>query len=175
MTFFVGLPAPVTTYDGLVPPYYELVPIKQRHLTLLYFGDLSEHEIARVKEVLRSVTREEKPLKLSFHGLVALPSSSRPKHLAIRVVETAGLSSLGESLRQLLGELEKDRYAEFKPHVTIASTRRKTTLDLLASVEKAIKRSLSIKETLVVGRVALYKAEKGVVEPLSTYVLSGLP
>jgi len=175
MTFFIGLPAPVTDYDDFVPSHYELVPVEQRHITLLYLGEISRRELVKVRETLELISRRKAPLKMSLHGLIALPSTSRPKHLAIRVVKSYDLLRLRGELRQFLRDMEKDRYTEYKPHITIASTRAKATLNLILSVEKAVRRSLSKKIPLAIEKIALYEAEKGVVEPLSTYVLSGLP
>jgi len=162
---------PVREYDHLAPPQYEIVPPEKRHLTLVYLGPLAASSEKYVLEVVAEVARLHKPFSVRFIGLAAFPSLSRPKHLAALAEPEAKLLGLREDLRQRLSALEKDRYSEYRPHVTVASTRAKPDLNLIQRVEKAVRASKRIKALAAARSIALYRAVSGHIEAVRMFEL----
>ena len=162
---------PLREYDHLTPPQYELVPLERRHLTLVYLGPLGRGSEKYVLKVVAEVARLHEPFPVRFTGLAALPSLSRPKHLAALAEPGARLLALREGLRRRLGALEKDRYTEYRPHVTVASTRAKPDLSLIRKVERALRYSRRIRVLAAARRVALYRAASGDIRAVGTIEL----
>jgi len=160
-TYLIGFRAPLTGFDQLVPAGYRLIPIEDRHLTLVYIGPLRRlTEIVKALETLEGAGL----LTLTFRGLTALPSLSKPRYLAVLPVEDS--AHLLERLRcTLLNALEhvplNERYSVFKPHVSIARLRRKSSFELLRVVERSIRASRRVREEMRVYTLSLLKAERG--------------
>lgn len=170
-TYFVALPMPLKVYDHLAPPQYEFVPLGKRHLTLVYLGPLAASSEKYVLKVVAEVARLHEPFPVRFIGLAAFPSLSRPKHLAALAEPEAKLLGLREDLRRRLSALEKDRYAEYRPHVTVASTRAKPDLSLILKVERTVKASRRIRALAAARSIALYRAVSGHIEAVKTFEL----
>jgi len=162
-TYFFGIPAPLRRFDALIPPEYTPIPIEQRHLTLYYVGPA--RNVDELCRALRALNVES--FIVTFRGLRPFPSHSRPRYLAAVPLEEcwSTLQRLRDDLARLV-PISDDRYAAFRPHVSIAATRQKPSVDLLRSVERAIRASQAVTETLVVERVCLMRALGGLVEPL---------
>ncbi|RLF02245.1 MAG: hypothetical protein DRK00_10290 [Thermoprotei archaeon] len=159
-TYLVGIPAPLRRFDPLIPPGYELIPLGERHLTLIYLGHLEDpREAATRLERAASLSS----FKLCFRGLEPFPSPLKPRHLAA-VPAGEGrelLEAFRREVEEVTGLSPRDKYHVFRPHVSVARTRLKPTPELFRAVEKAVRRSRAVAEELAVRRLSLFKAESG--------------
>ncbi|MEM0458307.1 MAG: 2'-5' RNA ligase family protein [Thermofilaceae archaeon] len=159
-TYFIGFFAPLTRFDRFIPPDFTPLPVEQRHLTLLYLGYLPDPIGACIR--LSSVRHTK--LRLEFQGLQAFPNESKPRYLA--AVPTLDsqmlLARLRDGLSQLFPNCE-ERYRTFRPHVSIAHTRKKASIDLYEAVLKAVKASRTMSESIIVDKLCLMSAREGVV------------
>ncbi len=151
----------MTNYDHLIPPGFKLVPVEERHLVIVYLGRVPSYRLEHVVRAFAEVARLHRPFTIEFMGLAPFPSASKPRHLAAVAKPSPELLSIRSALRARLVDLEHDKYSEYKPHVTIASTRLKPDAELLRLVEKAIKRSRNLRASMYVTTVALFSAESG--------------
>ena len=170
-TYFVGFLTPLKAFDKFIPEGFTLVPVERRHLALVYLGERVRVDELREKlEALPPI----RPFRATFRGLAAFPSMSKARYLA--VVPTAESASLLQSLRdEVVGILQehRDRYSVFKPHVSIARTRLKPSLELYKRVAKAVRASSLVSETLELRELFLMEAEAGEVRPLYKLSLRG--
>ena len=158
-SYLVGFKAPLTAFDKLVEEPYELVPLEYRHLTLLYIGP-NPPPRRDVEEALAALSRYPE-VDVTFRGLRPFPSFSRPRYLAAVPEDEGPVRALRRIVEPFLLKYSTDRYTEFKPHVTIARSRAKPSLDLEIVAERIIKGSRRITERLVVREVHLLRAEGG--------------
>ena len=154
-TYFAAIPAPIRCYDDLIPPSYTPIPLEKRHLTLAYLGPLPDPRAAT--EALRRAAATQ-PFTLEFRGLRQFPSPSKPRFLAAVPGPSSALNRLREAVATALAHLSKDRWGSYRPHVSIAETRRKADARLIREAEKAVKAAARRRCTLHVEHVALYEA-----------------
>ena len=170
-TYLVGILAPLRRFDPLIPPGYEPIPLEERHLTLIYLGYLEDsREVAARLKRAASLS----PFRLCFRGLEPFPSPLKPRYLAVVPVEESRelLGAVRRAVEELTGLAPRDRYQAFRPHVSIARTRLKPTLELLRAVDRAVRRSRGVSEELVVRQLSLLKAEGGRVSVMASARLS---
>ncbi len=151
-TYFVGIFAPLKGFDKLIPNPYEPVPLEDRHLTLVYLGSIKH--LGDTKSFLPCSIPIPK-FKLLFRGIEPYPSMAKPRYLAAKP-DKASTKQLYDLRMRILGCLKGaavDKYETFRPHVSIAYTRAKPSLDLIRCVRRAIKESESIEESLVVEKI----------------------
>lgn len=159
-TYFIGFFAPLKKFDSIIPPSFYPIPLDQRHMTLLYLGSISDPSSMCAQ--LTAIKHGK--IKVRFKGLQAFPSETMPRYLA--AVPTNECHSLLRELHTELSTLftrREDRYSEFKPHVSIAYTSRKTSVEVYMSVRKTIKISRTVAEDLVVDKLCLISAEEGII------------
>ena len=169
MTYFIGLPLPVTCYDKLIRSPFKPVPVEERHLTLLYLGSksLGEEAIKELGEIAGAASR----FTLIFEGLKPFPSWSRIRYLAAVPKPNHMLGELRLSLLRRLGHLGEDRWEAFKPHVSIAYTRLKTSLQLVETVEEIVKAARKVRCMLKTSQLAFYSASRGRYHVLKAFPL----
>lgn len=163
VTYFVGFPAPLVRLDCFIPPGFTPIPVEHRHMTLVYLGPLGGTDEACASLLALAANS----FTVKFKGLQPFPSAAKPRYLAAVPVEAD--EAFLRSLRQMLSPLFStyaDRYADFRPHVSIAFTRRKPDLELLKTVKKATKASSATVEQLLIDRLCLMAASEGAVEPV---------
>ncbi|MEM0087586.1 MAG: 2'-5' RNA ligase family protein [Thermofilum sp.] len=171
-TYFIGFPAPLRALDRFIPPGYTPIPVEHRHMTLSYLGPLRRLD----ENCLGLRTLVVESFSVEFKGLQPFPSAVKPRFLA--AVPVKGDEVLLRDLREKLSLLfspTADRYSEFRPHVSIAFTRRKPDPELLKAVKKAVKASSAAAERLLVDKLCLMVASGGAVEPVCCISLAALP
>ena len=165
-SFFIGMSAPVKAFDEFIPEEYVLIPLEQRHLTLVYLGKINE--VKGVIRLLESIKPQLRVSRIVFRGLEPFPSYTRPRYLAALPIRES--SELLERVRSLiLGKARfeiRDRYSNFKPHVSIAYTKVKPTLSLLRKLEAVVRRSTRVREEITISGISLFKAEGGIIEEM---------
>lgn len=159
-TYFVGIFAPLKGFDKFIPSPYEPIPLEYRHLTLVYLGPLKH--LGCTKGFFSRAPPTPK-FKLLFQGIEPYPSMAKPRYLAAKPdkASTKQLYDLRVRILSCMKGTAVDKYETFRPHVSIAYVRAKFSLDLIRCVQRAIKESESVKESLVVEKISLIRAEAG--------------
>jgi len=97
------------------------------HLTLQFFGDSTEEELAEIGRIMLSIGRLFTPFEVSVQGVGAFPSAARPRVVWVGLEKHPELLDLYTRLQE---ELEKaGRVAEgrpFTPHLTLGRFRQRT-------------------------------------------------
>lgn len=97
------------------------VSTENYHITLAFLGDVHQHQLAEVNEVLESVANQFTVEQLSLTELVWFPSIHKPKHLVVLLKKNEKLMALQRKLmyqlRQLGFDLPRQNY---RPHITLA-------------------------------------------------------
>lgn len=95
------------------------------HLTLKFFGDISEEEISTVSGVVEKIAAEASPLSLSVGTLGAFPGIKKTRVLWIGMGgDTDALSRLQQDLERGLETRGFKREGRaFKPHLTLGRCR----------------------------------------------------
>ena len=167
-TYFIGFLTPLRKFDVFIEDPYKLIPLNQRHLTLVYLGCLKNSEKRNLHYRIREGLDFES-IKVVFTSLGAFPSTQKPRYLAAlpELRNVNKLLPLRRKLEEFFKEYVKDRYEEFKPHVSIAHTRSKADLELQEKAAKIVKKCRGVKESLILDKLYLFKAEKGLISPIS--------
>jgi len=164
VTYFIGLLAPIKAFDRFVPEGFTLMPLNQRHLTLIYLG--SSEDLDKLSEEVKALP----PLpafKVTFKGLGAFPSLSKPRYLA--ALPSKESVKMLERVRDEISDrirAHPDKYSVFRPHVSIAYTRMKPTLELRIRVERAVRAGRSAMDSIEVREFYLMEAAAGETKPM---------
>ncbi len=93
------------------------------HLTLRFFGDVSEESLEKIGDVVLSVGRLHPPFTLRFRGVGAFPSAARPRVFWLGV-DGAPLKGLYADLEEALDRAGFPREERpFSPHLTLGRSR----------------------------------------------------
>ena len=101
----------------------KLVETENIHITIKFLGDIEDHQVEEVSEVIRNITFE--PFEFTVDGVGVFPNLKRPKTIWAGISTGVGeLSNLFDEVNSGLARLdfEKDR-RKFHPHLTIARVR----------------------------------------------------
>ena len=167
-TYFIGFLTPLRKFDVYIEDPYKPIPLDQRHLTLVYLGYLKNSEkldlCYRIGEGL-----DFKAIRVVFASLGVFPSYRKPRYLAAlpELKDVDKLLLLRRRLEEFFKEYIKDKYEEFKPHVSIAYTKSKADLELQEKAAKIVKKCRGVEESLILDKLYLFKAEKGSISPIS--------
>ncbi len=118
----------------------KLVEIENIHITLKFLGDIEDHQVEEVSQVIRDITFET--FEFTVEGVGVFPNLKRPTTvwagISSGVGELAGLFNVVNDGLAKLG-FEKDR-RRFHPHLTIARVRggqnRDRLVDELVGMEE---------------------------------------
>ena len=161
-TFFIGIRAPITCYDHLIKDPFKPIPVEERHLTLAYLGSLKKPKQQVYTKLQQLLARHEpQPFTLFFKQLQPYPSWKRIRYIAAIPQPCKQLQNLHQLLQYNFQDLLQDKWHTFSPHISIASTREKTTPSLQALVEKICKGASKDTCILNVRDIAFYMASRG--------------
>jgi 2'-5' RNA ligase len=109
------------------------------HLTLKFFGDISESDITRISQVIGAHVNGIRPFALDVKTLGVFPDMNRPRILWLGISgDVDPLIRFQKSMDQKLhgcGFTKKER--PFRPHLTIARIKEsKGLIDLVKIIEK---------------------------------------
>ncbi len=135
MRLFVALPIPPDLRSSIhdwgrvaisTLPGARLVPERNLHLTLRFLGEVDESEVARLLGAIESSVAAHPPFEATLAGPGTLPGGSRARvaHLGIEPDPRldALRSDVADGVEAVLGLEPESR--PFRPHLTIARTRR---------------------------------------------------
>jgi 2'-5' RNA ligase len=163
VTYFIGFLAPLKAFDRFIPEGFTPVPLNQRHLTLVYLG--SREDLDKLSEEVKAIPSLP-AFKVMFKGLGAFPSLSKPRYLA--ALPSKESVKILERVRDEISDrirAHPDKYSVFRPHVSVAYTRMKPTLELRIRVERAIRASRSAMDSIEIREFYLMEAAAGEVKP----------
>ncbi len=168
MGVFVGFYAPVAVFDDVIAEPYSLIPIGERHMTLVYLGE-PRSRLDDIASGLKEVLVGEDPLSLVFNKLEPFPSPTKPRYIAAVPAPSPRLLRLRHKIVLKLGS--SDKYGEFRPHVSIAYTRAKPSLALYRIVENIVRGARGKSQGLVVDSIGLFEARRGKLRLLASIEL----
>jgi 2'-5' RNA ligase len=145
------------------------IPVEKLHVTTKFIGEWPEERLDDLKKVLAAVAAPA-PVDVEIRRLGWLPSprSARTLYAGVESSETlAALAAATERAAASAGVPVEDRI--FRPHVTLARTRKRVPLD-------ALKRALSEIELAAIGSYrtssfALYLSKSGTYTKLQEFSL----
>jgi len=107
------------------------------HLTLKFFGNITEGEIRSIRNALESKARALGPVDVAIGTLGVFPNLSRPRVLWVGVTE--GMKELADLQAQVETALEAAGFAReerpFRPHLTIGRMKGERRID---GLDKAV-------------------------------------
>jgi len=118
----------------------KLVEVGNIHITLKFLGEIEDHQVAEVSQVIRDITFE--PFQFKVEGVGVFPNLKRLKTIWAGITEGVGelvnvFNEVNAGLARL--DFEKDR-RKFQPHLTIARVRggqnRDKLVDALLGLEE---------------------------------------
>lgn len=134
--YFAGIPVPYEMVRAQLeelyaryefPAHYKSIPHNDDlHITLHFFGALTNDELDAVKLALRDTAENFAPMTLGLSGLSYFGNSAGPRVVYLSVQDNSKLSELYiQSGKALAPVLKKPLRQPYVPHVTIA----KKTID----------------------------------------------
>jgi 2'-5' RNA ligase len=141
------------------------------HLTIKFFGDILQSDVAEIEAVLKSFACGYAPFSLSAKGAGIFPGISRPRIIWAGISgDTARLLDFRNSLETKFDETGfKKEERPFKGHLTIGRFRGKTDSRKLFEALKKVQDFES--EVFVAGKLSLYKSDLKPEGPVYTELL----
>ncbi len=94
------------------------------HLTLRFFGDISEESLEKIGEIMLSIGRLHAPFAVDLIGLGAFPAADRARVFWLGVRDRGKLAALYDAFEQRLPEAGIPREQRpFTPHLTLGRHR----------------------------------------------------
>ncbi len=105
-------------------------PPERWHVTLRFLGERPAEDVEQIVSVLDRVAARTSPFPTWITGLGCFPASRRATVLWAGLDDGEGLSKLAEAVQRALEGRFGQADRAFRPHITLARTRRPTSLDL---------------------------------------------
>ena len=145
------------------------IPLEKLHITTKFIGDWPEERLEELKRALAMV-RSSAPVEVAIRRLGWLPNPRSARVLYAGVEASESLAALAAATERTLGDIgvpAEDRI--YRPHVTLARTRKTVSLD-------ALKRALAEIELSAIGSYrassfALYLSAAGKYTKLQEFPL----
>ena len=145
------------------------IPVEKLHITTKFIGEWPEERLDELKRVLSAITSPA-PVEIAIRRLGWLPNprSARILYAGVEASETlTALAAATERAAGSIGIAAEDRV--YRPHVTLARTRKTVPLD-------ALKRTLAELELTAIGTYtassfALYLSASGTYTKLQEFSL----
>jgi 2'-5' RNA ligase len=130
---FLAIPLPADVLDKVQQVQNELAgalpevrwtSLATMHLTLKFFGSISEESLEKIGEVMLSIGRLCIPFQIEIGGVGAFPSLDRPRVIWVGAREAHFLVALQSALEeelQKIGIPREDR--PYSPHLTLGRSR----------------------------------------------------
>lgn len=144
------------------------VKVERIHLTLKFFGNIEEAQIADISSVMEEAAAQKSAFSVSVKGLGAFPSIRNPRVIWL------GLDGWEENLLPLQGEIETGLEAvgfrpeerPFRPHLTVGRVKSlKGKGDLVDLMER--ERDVNF-GPFVVARIVLFRSDLRPTGPIYT-------
>ena len=141
------------------------------HITLKFLGELEEHKIENIQDVIKRIASNNKPFQVSLEGKGGFPNLSHPRILWI------GIQTGYEALKQIAEDMESSleplgflkEKRSFSPHVTVGRVR--SVSDIRSLTERMQK--MEFKKTFFkVDQIELIKSDLTPRGPIYTPILT---
>jgi RNA 2',3'-cyclic 3'-phosphodiesterase len=138
-----------------IPSAFKWVNPDQIHLTLKFFGSISQDLAAQIGEVLAPFLAGKEPFSITLHGFGGFPNFSRPRVIWVGLGgEKDRLIELQKNMDDLLAPLGIPREERpFQPHLTLGRNKAKefnpSFKELLAKWEKDESDPFEIREVIL--------------------------
>jgi 2'-5' RNA ligase len=101
------------------------VPLHNMHLTLKFFGEVSDEQIEAIGELLRQASERHKPFGMQLFGTGIFGSSYHPRVIWFGIRHSEAISALAADVLDAVVPLgfPRDRQ-NFRPHLTIGRIKR---------------------------------------------------
>ncbi len=112
-----------------INPDYAIKWVKPEnlHLTLHFFGDLNEKQIAQVEEGIEEITKRSKSFKMNTGKFGCFPNEKRPRVIFIEVKNTKTVHTLIGELEVMLQNLKfKVDTRPWQAHITLGRVKNHT-------------------------------------------------
>lgn len=125
------------------------------HLTMHFFGDVSEETLEKIRVSMLSVKGCQRPFQVDIKGLGAFPSLQRPRVVWLGLAPTTRLRQLHHDIQQSLQDVGiTPETRAYSPHLTIGRV-RKEAVDLS---EQSVTLSDTTMGHLLIDRMVLYES-----------------
>lgn len=148
------------SYEGLKLKWVEE---ENLHLTMRFFGNISENLVEKIYEKCKEVCKEINPfeLKLSSAGYFPLKGTPRVIWIGIETLSN-NLYELNNLLKKVLKPLKlRENEEGFHPHITLLRVKEKTDSSALKSFFEELKKEAEkLKgKSFLVREIVLFKSE----------------
>ena len=137
------------------------VPVKNVHLTLKFFGDVSTANLEILKQTLAMESSQHSAFDMQVENIGSFPNSKRARVLWVGLNAPASLTSLArgiESASTKLGYPAEER--GFSPHLTIGRVRQNASAADLQKIRSALDATkIGLLGSVHVGEIHLFKSD----------------
>ena len=137
------------------------VPVQNIHLTLKFLGDVSQNDVDKLTQMLRTESDTLASFDITIGGLGSFPNSKRARVVFIRTQAPAELDALQRGIESATTRLgfEADT-RPFSPHLTVGRVRDHITAPEQEKIRKILEETkIDSVGTARVDSIHLYKSE----------------
>lgn len=167
MRLFLAIELPSELLDALQSaieplhveaPELAWVPAAKRHLTLKFLGEVLEHRVDHISEMIDRVAATQRPFGMNLGGVGAFPNFRRARVLWIGVEHEARLELLHHDLEVAADALGFELEGRaFRPHVTLARVRTPLESERIRKLARAARR-IDFVATAPAGEITLFES-----------------
>ena len=129
------------------------------HLTLKFLGNIEQHQIPNIVDVLTATSRSYDPFKLRVGGVGVFPKLGNPRVVWVGIEVQPTLGEVQQNIEKGTESLGFSReLRDFHPHLTVARLKTRKNLDLLAGYVQGDGESEEA-GTFIVEAIHLYLSE----------------
>ena len=137
------------------------VPPENVHLTLKFFGQITQGQVDEIARRLDEVVKDQDPFLVSVNGAGMFPNMRRPRVVWLGIgAELVPLSALHRTVEETLEAIGFDRESRaFRPHLTLGRVRSGRGIDDLA---RRVRESLGLSlGSFTVDHLTLFRSDLG--------------
>jgi len=141
---------------------------KNAHLTLKFLGSVEEEKIPLISKSIENLTNEFNALEITFRNFGFFPNDRKPKVFFVNTDKENILRNISQKLESKLECVGFEKGDKFKSHITLA---RLKSFKNITCLKNKIKK-LTLNDSFMVDRIALFKSTLSSSEPLYEKIFS---
>ena len=147
MRVFLAIPIPIP-FPIEQSEYSQLLFVKEFHITLAFFGEVTEDELLQIQKRLKRFSFTSFSLKTGS-AFAYFPNSQNPKLVYIPVIHQKELKKLHSQIRTIFADMFS--FSTFVPHITLARVQKGLSMQEKENLESQVLpiHSLRITEMLL--------------------------
>jgi len=118
---------------GKDTPFFHWTQINNLHITLVFFGDVSEEKIPALSEELEKIAANTKSFNLIFDHAIYAPPNRPTSMIWFKMKESEDFFNLAESINKI--NKNKKEQLDFIPHITLARLKNDALVPRLPKLE----------------------------------------